>query len=376
MKVILLGWNGALNAGDDAMTLSMLLELNKNDKISEVELISRTTKANFSYLDNYNFNYKVIINDFLLKYNNKYFKYFYQRLVFPFKLVFKHDYIIIGGGTIFHSSGDNFIYSYTSFLSKIVRLFKKSRIYIFGCSIGPFNSIKAEKLFSSCYKRMDKVIVRDIRSYDYCKNLDKASNRLALEKDLALALPAYKAFKPCVINEYNRKYIVVILRRNHVSTEQYNWLTSFLTNFIAINKEMEIVFSTFCDLDNYLENDKLEIDSYIQSLSGDLIKKIRIKSYNENLKDVYTLIRNSEFVISSRLHGGIISHSLGKKFVMLSYHVKCSDFYEFMGLDKIGLVDSKHLEKVNFTDLVPFLESDVSKTKNEELEWLNPILEM
>jgi polysaccharide pyruvyl transferase WcaK-like protein len=50
-------------------------------------------------------------------------------------------------------------------------------------------------------------------------------------------------------------------------------------------------------------------------------------------------MQNSKFIIAARLHGSILAHLLGKRFIMLSYHPKCHDFFNDLNLDNTLLID-------------------------------------
>lgn len=61
--------------------------------------------------------------------------------------------------------------------------------------------------------------------------------------------------------------------------------------------------------------------------------------YSEiGLEGVSELINGAEFVISARLHGAVAAYLLGRPFILETYHAKCVDFAETVGLDPSRIV--------------------------------------
>lgn len=348
MKIALIGWNGAKNAGDDAMTLSMLYRLKeKYPKIKRVQIVSISKDASFEYIKKSDFDFEIRIDRNNAYAKNRFLKYILIRTIYPIRIALQNNLIIIGGGSIFHSKGDNSIYLRMIFFARFINFFDKTEIISIGTSVGPFYTMSAEKKFEKILNGLGEIEVRDSRSFHYCNNkLGVNSTKLVLYHDLAIDLKKFinlpsNDFKN---NEVSDLPIAVILRRGKLANEQKKWLLDFLDFIFDKKKDTRFKFISFCNSQYSEENDLLEIQNFLSLIPEKYKENIDICEYNENLDELLTLLHASQFVISARLHGSILAHMLNKKFIMLSYHPKCQDFFNDLKLDNSLLIKSREID--------------------------------
>ena len=321
MKISILGWNGALNVGDDAMTFVIIKNIMKFSRVDKLYFTTYDRKSELKYLNYFPKSLKVKFNRLghLLKpaplIRSIYFVY-----LLPLYLIFTSDLIIIGGGSIFHTARSNQIYN--NILSFRKLFFRKVKVISLGVSVGPFNTKSAEKEFLKILDRIDYISLRDARSFEYCKS---KSNNTTIEylKDLALFLPNYcKDLKSTNV----KQQICIILRQGFITPSVTNLIVDVVNYIHTSYPEIKIIFASACELKDEKENDSLAIKDLIKNFNKDIVSGIEIFKYNEDPIMFYKLLGESIFSISMRLHGCIISYAMERPFISISYHQKCLDF--------------------------------------------------
>lgn len=239
--------------------------------------------------------------------------------------------MIIGGGSIYHSKSGNQVYSNLIKIKKTLKLNRK--IVSVGVSVGPFKDATAEASFKYILDNIDFLCVRDRRSFSYCKNLNNGP-AINYAPDVALARPLIKHIDTNVKNE-----IGIILRQGFVTDQITRLLIDTIAIVYAAHPELTFVLHSFCELDDKHENDMIAINQILQEMPDHLKSRCTINRYNSNPDIFYARIGSARINICMRLHGSIISYAMNTPFIMLSYHKKCEDFFEDMGIDRQFLLE-------------------------------------
>ncbi|MDB4919041.1 polysaccharide pyruvyl transferase family protein [Mucilaginibacter sp.] len=328
ITITLVGWNCRKNLGDDVMTDVIIDNLSKKYPEALFKIIGdqNSLPAFQSTLNNKAIKVKAIKN--FDRYNSiPVIRTFFNRIYIVLLIALKSDIIIIGGGTIYHSTSLTGFYQQIAHLKNIFN--SKCKIYSIGVSIGPFKNDEELTAFKKFVPSVDFFSVRDNRSMTV---LSKNENAV-LAPDLALGYPLTKEF-----NENKQNSIAIILRQGHIDEKTNKFLTDFILGFNKQFPAYTIKFHSFCEYYLSSENDTLAIEGLIRSNNFESLP-VEIVKYNNNPHEFCELLSRSKLIISVRLHGAILGYALKVPFFMISYHSKCVDFFNELNLDKKFMID-------------------------------------
>jgi len=281
-KVLLFGYYGEGNLGDELLLKSLLFSLSTD---FEIGVLSKKKDKNSNY---------------------RFFNKFSPLQVY--KALKWADVVVAGGGGLFQDKTS--IKSFFYYLSIVffALLFNK-KLYLLGQSFSPLRNRIEEKLLGFILTQCNKVYVRDSLSYNYLKKINVPEEKIKLSTDLVFLLDFnYK--------NVEAKYIGINLRR--WKDYSLNDIYSLLTNLAGlINKEM--AFYALHTEDKYLFD---ELDNYIKS-------KIKfIELAEDNIEEFFPL---NIIFIGMRLHSHILSVLFEIPFIAISYDEKVKGFCEDIG---------------------------------------------
>lgn len=294
-KVLVSGYIGFNNFGDEAIFLALSSHL-KSKKCSVSALCNNENEVKKTY-DVITYNYKK-----------------------PFeilKAILLNDILISGGGSLLQNKTSNFSLIYYLFIIFLAKLFNK-KVIIFAQGIEPINGKFFEFLTKTVLKMTNFISVRDKKS----QNLLNSWN---IKTEL-LSDPAYSLIENIEINQ-DKKGLIVQLRSFEGIDDKF---ISDLADVIAKYYQGEI---TVLSLQN--EYDKDICLSFIEKL----------KKYNANakfipyqgIKETIDVLNNAKYVISTRLHGLIVSYALENKCFGLIYDEKIRTLCDELNIENIEI---------------------------------------
>ena len=338
-RTALIGWNAKRNVGDDAMTVAFLELLKEHTKT--IIFVCDKDLESLKFIKSYpEFKFKFVPLHKSLAHIRG-IKGLYYRYFLPLYLLLVSDEIIIGGGTLFHTSGVLKFYNNIASL----RIFLKCRVKIIAScvSIGPFRDQKAPDLFKRFADKIDHISVRDERSYKLAYEI--APNKTSFYPDVALSVPQFLN-----INTQQENKVSIVLRQGYLNKKEVIWLDRALSQIHRLYSETIFEFITFSDLNIPTENDELAINRLISNSFGEWKENIRVISYGSKPEKFYKLLASSKFNICVRLHASVMSYATETNFLTLSYHKKCEDFFKLMNLNPKFLI--KDYNNYNLLDSV------------------------
>ena len=213
---------------------------------------------------------------------------------------------------------------------------------------------------------MDFIVVRDSRSYKLMEAM-RLSTPFKCAPDLALLLPSLQNKSFCKRDNL-RKCIGLALRSGHVTDKRKFWLSDVIQQILNRNPGHTLKLFNFCVLNG--QDDRIENDAFIQVLPEALHKRISIVDYSRDPFDFYKEIYLCDVMLCMRLHASIISYSVNTRFAIFSYHQKCLDFAEEVGLSREYLLDEMRPVNnavITVEKLLNNSEDNLSKQKEEIL---------
>jgi polysaccharide pyruvyl transferase WcaK-like protein len=252
-------------------------------------------------------------NTLLKEYNNTYLIKYIPKKV---------DYMIFGGGGYFGAPSSKITKWDVNFIRRFVPLMtyvlyhKIRNLKMVGTGFGP-NSIISSTIIRCIFKYSNSMnYVRDTKSLSHGNKILK-SNKFTLIRDLA----SYKTLYPDFLLKLKvdkGNYIII----HDVQTNQLNDnFNKELINFIISNKLKVLIIA-----DSDRTNSKLE--SVFEDWKKLFFKNdITINRYID-LKTTFSLIVNSQLVITSKLHIGIVSSTFNVPTVSIPIHIKTIRYYK------------------------------------------------
>lgn len=248
------------------------------------------------------------------KYNIK--GYYYKNIFQILKAIMNCNILYSGGGSLLQNKTSNFSLYYYLFIIFAAKLFFK-KVIIFSQGIEPIRGKFSETITKLILKTVDFVTVRDLNSLNYLKKLNI---KAYLTSD-----PIYSLVENYKISD-NKKGLIVQLR----DTKNFNYnILDDLADILASYK------------------DKIEVFSFQDEIDKDIclkfVKKLKTKNINAEFissKDINTtieIINNAKYVISTRLHGLIISHALKNNTFGLIYDEKIKTLTDELNIPNINL---------------------------------------
>lgn len=297
-KILIIGYYGFKNAGDEALLKSTINLLRK------VYINPDITAITYNVKDTENAHGIKGIS------RNKYFE--------IVKGIKNSDMVVGGGGSMLQNITSNRSLYYYLTILKMAKLFGK-KVVLLGNGMGPFKGNSAKRITISVLKTLDSIVLRDEDSFRFLEKYNLKN--IYLGNDLAFGLNIDKRLKT------TPKKIIINLRDWFYDEKFINIIVEFI-EYLSVNG-YEIVLLPF---------QKGNDDKILLKIK-EKIKAPSVK-YLENLsvEELIEQISSGEVFIGMRLHGLIFSSILNKPFIALSYDPKVEIF-------------SKKLEQICFNDL-------------------------
>lgn len=290
-KILISGYYGFDNFGDDAILHIIVSELKKhlnNPKITVISNNPAKTKKIYDVDSVHRFNFKEI---------NKKMK--------------TCNAFISGGGSLLQdvTSCRSFLYYlWLIFLSK----FYRKRTIIFAQGIGPISTIFARFLTSQMLKKVDLVLVRDKESQNFLKKLGVYS---ILGTDPAWCLE---------ISTTEDNLLKVDKINLGVQLREWKTLTNKNLNIIA-----DIIYEKFNDEKNCInlislqDSHDLEITQRLKNILFKKNLKSEVRIYSGlTIEQSINLLGNLDYLIGMRFHACLISANFNVPTLALSYDPK------------------------------------------------------
>lgn len=281
MKILISGYYGFGNLGDESLLAGILPTLSKHD-VSILSAKPKETKKLHG-----------------VKSAHRY----YMALL----AILKTDVVISGGGGLLQNKSSNRSLQYYLWIIKLAKIFKK-KVIIFAQSIGPLDE-HGKSLVANALKDC-KIAVRDKKSQEILNSLNLSSKLVA---DPALLLIAPK----------NQKEGVLIFPRSG-----YPDITDAI---ISIGKSLKAKGFKLQLAAIHAAEDEAEIKRIRDKIID--IKYIKTKTP----KALLELISKSEYVISARLHGAILAAVADTEYCGIVYDPKVAAFLDEAGASKFEL---------------------------------------
>ncbi len=282
-----------------------------------------------------------------------------QNRLTQYKAAAQSKSIIFGGGSVLHSETD------INFKRHMMKLAGNHTSRAVGVSLGPFQSVAAERSCANFLQECSFVGVRDQQSLDIARELAPDAN---VEKTFDLA-PLLLCAKP--IQKINKTRSGIALSLCPVAVDPFG-NTNTETEKKRINEICHLIEKLYVATGesitlltfngHSLLGDWKINQSVVARLSNKL--PITMKMYNPNPFDVLNDLTNYKVIISMRLHGSILGYLANTPVISINYHSKCKGWCQQIGLNEQYQFDADNLHIDAITQQIEqgFTDNFVSPT--------------
>lgn len=336
VNIVISGWYGPGNVGDETILYSIKLELEK--KYPNCELTVMSFRPKQTHIEH---NLKAIY-----QLPQSFVSFVFSLLTFRFfktiRAITKCHLFVMGGGGFLSDRIPKTPQTWL-FQMRIAKLFKKQTI-LYKIGAGPFYSVKGRnKTKFYIDKYVDTVIVRDLFSYnELTKNVQISNENIKIEID-----PVAKTNFNSILEEKNTVEEISLIYTPFFGIET--------TKNTLLYKELKKAFILQIDL-LLAKKEKIQIIYFRPDIEQELHHFLSEK-YTTRIKHIFihnfttgvNVLNNSKAVISFRLHGNIIAHNLNVPFLPIIYHFKTQGFLDEAGYsNEFPKIDIR--EAINWSD--------------------------
>ena len=304
MKIVISGYYGFDNLGDEAILKAIITSLKKVDSTIDITVLSNNpAKTQNSY------NVKAI---------NRW------NLYSIYKNILKSDGLISGGGSLFQDITSSRSVIYYSIIIALAKLARKP-VFIYAQGVGPLNKKISRKIVKYFFNKTNYITLRDNESKDLIENI-------GVNKDIHIVTDPVMGFdfdKQCKINTISNKSYIVISIRDWNQNE-----SGFLNNIASvcdkiIENGIDVVFVPMHG----------ELDEKVSKHVGQIMKNEPIiLSHKLTIEQKVMYIRNAKLMIGMRLHALIFAANVSTPMIGISYDPKIDSYLKLVDQESIGSV--------------------------------------
>lgn len=340
-KIVISGYYGFNNAGDEAMLLAILQALRKTFEAPDITVISGNPSAT---ADTFGVHTVPRFG------------------IWPIlKALFHSDFLISGGGSLLQdvTSWKSMVYYLTIIIVGV--LFRK-RVYLYSQGIGPVRYRVIRIILKHVLNHVDAITVRDQESKGFLQRLG-VHREIYTTADAVLSLdPADTLLGEKILEEYGidrKRKLVGIAIRNWADTPR--WMASLKTCVTKLveNNHCEVVFIPM----QYPEDKKAAV------LIGEGKEHIHILDGSYSIEELMSLMGNMDVVIGMRLHAMIFSALMHVPFLGISYDPKIDNFLALIHRKASCSIREMDSEKL-YNDTCEALAHSLNKEEWKQVETL------
>ncbi|WP_078381393.1 polysaccharide pyruvyl transferase family protein [Sutcliffiella halmapala] len=319
MKVLIHGFYGAGNAGDDAILQSIIETLKEVDQHVEVAVSIRSAtipayfgKEKISYVRG-------------------------GDIPSITKVLKQCDLLIVGGGGLFqdynsylpenlftNQKGAINYYSYPIILAKMLNI----KVMLYALGIGPLRNPESKKAMKWVSEIVDTITVRDTESFDLLTSLGVTKH--VLSADPVVNLTATPTSLPRSMTENRSKNDIKVglnLRNWSYATDDLHDFQHMLIKYLN-DLSSHYPLSIYVFPFNKLPSETAMAEELVKALTG----KVQIIPYNASPQDYKFLCGQLDLMIAMRLHANIFAIYEGVPSLGISYDGKVRQFFQELDL--------------------------------------------
>lgn len=320
MNILISGYYGSKNGGDEAMLAAMLevlRELCGDLNVTVISLNPEYTKKR------HNVSAVPMTDIFAI-----------------IKKILATDLLISGGGSLLQNvTSRRSLYYYLGiiFLAKIFG----RKVMLYAQGIGPIRGTLAHKLMNFIVNKTDLITVRDAGSLEELRRLEITRPKIFCTADPVLAIkPVSLAAGKKILAEHSqgsgKKFVGVSVRR-WIDWENCREELAKALDSLATNSDAKIIFIPM----------QFPEDGKAAKLTAELMKNpCTVLDEELTTAEILSLVGCMDLLISIRLHALIFAGVMGVPMLGISYDPKIERFLDSIGEKPLGTLTDVTAEKI------------------------------
>lgn len=313
-KIIMSGYFGFSNSGDDAILKSIIESFKSLDHDLNIKVLSKDP-------DLTEMEYGVAAVDR--------FKFFDVR-----KSLKASDMLISGGGSLLQDKTSSRSIWYYLLIMKLAKRYKK-KVFVYSNGVGPINKRFNRNITRRVLNKVDYITLRDKDSYDFIKSIGVNNPNVKVLSDPVFNLKEASDESVRKKFDINKDTVLVSIRSWMDDEKLISELSKFLNYLIDEGKN--IVFMPM----------QTPRDTTISEKIASNLKSSKIIDEKYPVEILMSLMKNDDFIVAMRLHAMIYAIHQNLPFIGLSYDPKTEtllkDFDESINID---------VDAINYDDLL------------------------
>lgn len=319
-EIVISGYYGFANAGDEAMLAAMIEALNELEPSLKITVISgnpEETRARHGVEAVYRLNYPAIL-----------------------RILSRSDLLISGGGSLLQDvTSDRSLYYYLS----IMMLAKKlgTKVMLYGQGIGPVRGSLAQGAMKYIGNLVDLITVRDDGSYIELKQLGIHKPPVHVTADPVLALhPVDKQIGRAILRRYGQEGaspLVGISVREWRDWTHYKQVLAEIGDLLIEEFGVRVVFIPMQYPDDLAVS---------QKIAKRMKQSAAVLEEEYTTAELLSLVGNLDMLIGIRLHALIFAAVMHIPRIGISYDPKIDRFLETLGERHVGTLKTVTTESL------------------------------
>lgn len=337
MRVVISGYYGFENIGDEAILKSIIIALKEEFEDIEITVLSNNpieTKRSHNVNSINRWNFFNIYKELKLS-----------------------SGLISGGGSLLQDVTSSRSIAYYTFIIGLAK-FANKPVFVYAQGIGPINKTINRKITKHFLNKVEYISLRDRESSHLIKSIG-VNKSFEIVPDPVMGLD----FRFSGKFNIDEDYIIISVR---------DWKSK--TNYL---KQIADACNYFLDKDikiKLLPMHGKEDEKTSKKLSDMINGNVEILTYDMNINQQINYIKNAKIMIGMRLHALIFAGNLGIPMIGISYDPKIDSYLKLVDQPCIGNIDDgidseKLVQKTlqilsNYENIKEELENTTSKLKS------------
>jgi len=335
MKIVISGYYGFNNSGDDALLMSIVDNIRSIDENAEITVLSNSPKdTKNTYKTNAIYRYNI------------------------FKLIYKVascDLLISGGGTLIQdATSTKSLYYYLSII-RLAKMFKR-KVMLYANGIGPLTSFRNIETTKNVLNQVDLITLRDENSKKEIDQIGITKPEIHVTADPAFLLEADESGEGILENygiPTDKKLLCVSVRKANNNPEDFE---ETIAEFCDYAVEKYDLFPVFLPMQRRVDY------TIATSIKSKMKNRGVVVGTNYQVPQMLSLIEKMHICLGMRLHTLIYASSAGVPVIGIVYDPKVNGFLEYMGEE--NYINTEDISKDKLCEYLDKLCEDYDTTKS------------
>lgn len=326
MRVVISGYYGFNNSGDDALLKSIINDIKSVDENAQITVLSgapKETKSDYGVGAVYRYNIFSVLYSLI-----------------------KCNLLISGGGTLIQDATSTKSLLYYLGIIRAAKFLRK-KVMLYANGIGPLTSFKNIELTKDVLSDVELITLRDENSAKELEQIGVAGPEIRLTADPAFLLEADDRGEEILENygiPTDKKLLCVSVRKYKGNPQNFEDTMAEFCDYATDKYNLFTVFLPMQKRNDY-------------AISASIKNKMKNKSViigtSCKISSLLSIIKRMHICVGMRLHTLIYSANCNIPVIGIVYDPKVNGFLEYMGEDRfVGVTEiskdalTKHLDEI------------------------------